>query len=163
MNDKFLVRVSLLALGCGVSLAAGANECKQIHAEITSSSTSVGCLSPIGLCTSGTIEGNFGLDGTTYLTTDSFAPGPATAPKAPNVFSYSGTLQITSRHGTLTTRDTGIFDPLPTGTGVFTSFDIITGGTGRYAGASGILFIAGRTVASSGQFVSTVTGAVCQP
>lgn len=155
------ILVLLLSAGSCISAAATAKECKQIHAEIVSSSTTAGCTSPIGLCTSGTIDGNFGLDGTTYLTTDSFAPGPNTAPKAPNVFSYSGVLQIAARHGTLTARDTGIFDPLPIGTGVFSSFDIITGGTGRYAGASGILFIMGRTVVNTGQFVSTVTGTVC--
>lgn len=160
---KIRIFVLLLSAGSCISAIAMAKDCKQIHAEITSSSTTAGCTSPIGLCTAGAIDGNFGLDGTTYLTTDSFAPGPTTAPKAPNVFSYSGVLQIAARHGTLTTRDTGIFDPLPTGTGVFSSFDIVTGGTGRYAGASGILFIAGRTLPSTGQFVSTVTGTLCMP
>lgn len=141
--------------------AAHADECKLVRAQIVSNPI-LGCpTSPIGLCTSGTIEGNHGLHGSTSFTADSAAPGPGTAPNAAATISYSGVLEIATAHGMLVTRDTGIFDQA---TGVFSSFDVVDSddSTGQYAGATGTLFTAGTTV--NGQFVTTVvTGELCLP
>lgn len=143
------------------AVAAAADECKRVHAQIISTPI-FGCLtSPIGLCTSGTIEGNHGLRGSTFFTADSAAPGPATAHNAAATISYSGVLEITTAHGVLVTRDTGIFDQA---SGIFSSYDVVDSddSTGRYAGATGTLFIGGTTV--NGQFVTTViTGEICLP
>lgn len=163
MNREYVARAVATAMLVIVSPGGWAGDCKPIRAEIVSAATTAGCTSPIGLCTTGTIDGNHGLEGSTYLTTDSFAPGPDTAPNRATMFSYSGLLQISTRHGTLTTRDTGIFDPLPTGSGSFSSFDIVTGGTGKYAGFTGLLYVAGKTLPGTGQFVSTVSGTLCRP
>jgi hypothetical protein len=158
----------LLAVPACGGLAADAaaraeQKCRKIHAQISSTPTQEGCNSPAGLCTAGTIDGNMGLDGKTYFTADEIAPGPSTAPDAPATVSYSGILVITTRHGTLTTRDTGIFNTTPEGTtptgGFFASFDLVLEGTGRYANANGTFLTAGRTV--NGAFESDVDGRIC--
>lgn len=152
------------ALAFGFTPEASAKGCKQIDAQIISSETTTGCTSPVGLCTAGKIDGNHGLNGTTFFTADSTAPGPSTAPDPAATISYDGVVQITTDHGSLSTRETGIFDTStgnPPG-GFFSSFDLIIGGTGKFQGATGDLFIGGKTIA--GQFVTTVlTGDLCLP
>jgi len=95
---------------------------------------------------------------------DSIAPGPSTAPNPGATLSYSGVLQITTAHGILKMRDSGILDGsagTPTG-GFFSSFDQVLSGTEKYAGATGSLFIGGKTI--NGQFVtSVITGELCLP
>lgn len=159
-----MVRFIGFSLALAFAAEAIASECKQVHAQITTSLTTEGCTSPVGLCTTGKVEGNRGLDGTTSFTADSLAAGPATALNAAATFSYSGILKITTEKGTLTTRDTGIIDS-STGAapgGFFSSFDVVIGGTGRFEGATGRLFIGGETI--SGQLVTRViTGEICLP
>ena len=158
---KKSIPVIHLISACGLVTAfiggadrALAGECKKIHGQLISTPITAGCTSPVGLCTVGMIDGNQGLNGTTAFSADSIAPGPATAPDAAATISYSGVLQITTSHGTLTTRDTGIFDTAegtPTG-GFFSSFDLVLSGTGRFAGARGTLSFVGKTI--RGRFVS---------
>jgi hypothetical protein len=65
-------------------------------------------------------------------------PQQAGLPTLPlSTLSYVGTLQILTKHGTITTNDVGVSDE---GTRVFSEFDTIVGGTGRFANASGSLF-----------------------
>ena len=65
----FMLTFGMLAM----SGAAYAGECKQIHAQIVSTPI-FGCGdSAISLCTSGTIDGNQGLNGTTFFIGDSAA------------------------------------------------------------------------------------------
>ena len=77
------------------------------------------------------------------------------AVEAPTTLSYSGLLTITTSFGTLTTRDTGIFD---TAAGLFTSRDVIVGGTGIFTGATGHLFFSGTGTTT---FNSTALGEIC--
>jgi hypothetical protein len=56
-----------------------ATECKSIHAEIISTQYATGCVSPVNLCTAGTIDGNQGLEGTTSFIGDSIASGPSSS------------------------------------------------------------------------------------
>ncbi|NJO83664.1 MAG: FtsW/RodA/SpoVE family cell cycle protein [Blastochloris sp.] len=105
--------------------------------------------------------GTGGLFGTTFFIGDSAAPGPAMAPAPGDTISYSGSLMITTPRGVLQTRDTGIFDQAA---GVFSSFDVVDPlqSDGKWAGATGTLFIGGTVV--NGQFVTTVmTGRICVP
>lgn len=141
---------------------AKAAECKQIHAQITSAQITTMCTSPVNLCTAGTIDGNQGLNGTTFFTMDSIAAGPLTAPDAPATISFSGLLQITTDHGTLTTRHTGVFNTSvgSSTSGFFNSFDEVIGGTGKYQDATGFLFTGGRKI--DGQFGTIViSGELC--
>jgi hypothetical protein len=139
-----------------------AEKCKALHAEIIAVQFAEGCRSPVGLCTAGTIEGNLGLNGMTQFVGDSISADLATAPDAPATVAFSGLVRITTaKDGTLTLRDTGVFNTAtdtPTG-GFFASFDRIEGGTGRYAGATGSIFISGKTV--KGKLVAQITGELC--
>ncbi len=144
---------------------AHAIKCKKLHAQILAVATTEGCTSVVGLCTAGTIEGNRGVNGTTYFTADSIERGPATALDAASTVSYSGLLVITTQHGTLTSRDTGVFNTVPAGTtttaGFFSSYDHVESGTGRFENATGTFVTGGHTV--DGQLESEVQGEICMP
>lgn len=163
-TPRLASRLAVFTLAFGVPLlpaAALAGPCKQVHAQIVSDPI-LGCAeSLIGLCTSGRITGNHGLRGTTFFIGDSANEPPATAPNPPATLSYSGTLEITTPKGTLTLRDTGIFDQAA---GLFSSFDVVetVASTGQFAGVTGKLFIGGEVV--GGRFVTRViTGELCFP
>jgi hypothetical protein len=130
--------------------------CKKISAEIVSTPTTIDCASPIGLCTEGTIRGNHGLRGTTKFTALSAAPFPG---EPPTTLAVTGALVITTRQGTLTTSDVFNFD---TALGAFSSIERVTGGTGKFSGASGTLFIGGR-VQTDGSFLNELSGDLCVP
>jgi hypothetical protein len=92
-NSRKTIAVWAFPLSVASLAAAGhapARECLQAHAEIVSALTATGCTSSIGLCTAGTIDGNRGLNGTTFFTVDSAAPGPSTAPNLGATISYRG-------------------------------------------------------------------------
>jgi hypothetical protein len=116
-----------------------------------------GCTSPVGLCTAGVFVGDRLLNGTTALVADGLVPA-AGMPlvEAASTLSYSALLTITTRHGSLTTRDTGIFDTA--GTGLFASRDVVVGGTGIFQGATGHIFYTGTGVTS---FDAHASGVIC--
>lgn len=117
--------------------------CKDIRAELHELKTNDNCTSPFAFCAAGTIDGNFGLDGTTFFSVDGAAATPA---EAPGTSSYTGMYTITTRHGTLTLRETGISYPRrgnPEG-GVLASIAEVLSGTGRYSTTTGILFFHGH-------------------
>lgn len=85
MNKLFrFVLLSLLMTASAASPAlADADEdgkCKKIHATIVDVQVTEGCTSPNRFCAEGTVEGNHGLNGTTYFRMDGAVRGPATAP-----------------------------------------------------------------------------------
>jgi hypothetical protein len=110
----------------------------------------------------GTIKGNLGLNGTTQFVGDSLDAGLTTAPDAPATLAYSGVLRITTAlHGTITLRDTGVFDTAtgtPTG-GFFAAFERIEGATGLYKEVSGSIFSVGKTI--NGKLVAQISGELC--
>jgi hypothetical protein len=126
------------------------------NGSIRASVVTEGCTSPVGLCTAGVFEGPRQLCGTTSFIADGLAPsGGMPAVEPASTLSYSGLLTITTSRGSLTTRDTGIFD---TAAGLFASRDIVVGGTGVFAGATGHLLITGTGTSS---FESDVSGEIC--
>jgi hypothetical protein len=159
-----LLRVMMMAmLGAGVVAwgpgRTGAHQrCHQLkgRAGIRASVVTHGCTSPVGLCTAGVFEGGGVLGGTTSFVADGLAPAAGLpAVEAPTTLAYSGLLTITTSRGTLTTRDTGIFD---TAAGLFTSRDVIVGGTGIFDGATGHMFFSGTGTSS---FESEASGEIC--
>lgn len=117
--------------------------CRDIFAEIHELKTDVGCSSPVFFCSAGTIEGNFGLNGTTFFSVDSTEKAP---PTSPGLSSFSGLYTITTPHGSLTLRETGLSYPRrgnPEG-GLVATIDEVLSGTGRYAHTTGILFFHGH-------------------
>jgi hypothetical protein len=132
-------------------------DCHNIHAVIVDTHVTDGCTT--GFCAGGTVRGNFGFDGTTFFTLDGFVLGPAIA----GGFNMStGLITYTLRDGTITAREVGTGDMGAAALrGVGSSLDQITGGTGRFAGATGTLYLAQS--ASGGFFTSLVSGELCLP
>src|SRR5262249_7574521 len=123
------------------------NPCRQIRAEID--------------LTHATIDGNFGLDGTVAFVRDSAGTAPTTAPPGSSVF--SGILTITTDHGNLVLRETGMFSSRtgdPAGP-VLASWGETLSGTDRFAGVTGDLFFAGRRAGAI--FLVDVSGTLCRP
>ena len=121
--------------------------------------TNDNCTSPVAFCSAGTIDGNFGLDGTTFFSVDGVASTPA---QAPGTSSYTGIYTIITRRGTLTLRETGISYPRagnPEG-GVLASIAEVQSGTGRYATTRGILFFHGHNGRGRPSNVA-VSGTLC--
>jgi hypothetical protein len=79
--------------------------CHKIHGTIVDVQVTEGCTSPNRFCAAGTVEGNHGLNGTTYFRMDGVVRGPATAPGS---LATSGVLVYTTNRGTLTVRESGL-------------------------------------------------------
>jgi hypothetical protein len=123
------------------------DNCRRIHAQID--------------LTHGTIEGNFGLDGTVAFVRDSAGTPPATAPANASVF--SGLLTVTTARGNLVLRETGMFSSRtgnPAGA-LLASWGEAVSGTERFAGVTGDVFFAGRV--SGPIFLVDVSGTLCKP
>jgi hypothetical protein len=162
MKSSVLLLVpGLVALAGIVFLArptAARSRCHRLNGSATLRASVVvtGCASPVGLCTAGEVHGDPVLTGTTAFVADGLAPAAGMpAVERPTTLSYSGLLTITTCEGTLTARDTGIFD---TAAGLFASRDVVVGGTGRFAGASGHLFFQGTGTSS---LDSDADGEIC--
>ena len=103
------------------------------------------CLSPIGLCTRGTLSG--GLKGSFFFTATSLVPTADTP--TTGVVLYTGEIVLTTKDGTLTCKDAGGFQTV--GAGAVSSVCAIVAGTAGLAGASGtIQFVGTFTVADGG-------------
>lgn len=151
-HRRLLLAMSVLASGVvaanELEQQAGHERCKSFHAHVIDSKTTEGCTSPIGACSAGTVDGNRGLSGTIYSTIDSAALGPATAPEPNKTVSFSQLTVFTLAKGTLTARETGIssVSAIEPSRRFFSGYGEITGGTGKYEGASGHLFFSGKKI-----------------
>ena len=147
----------LFVIVSAASPALADPECKKIHAEIVDVQVTEGCTSPTRFCAAGTVEGNHGLNGTTYFRMDGAVRGPATAPGS---IATSGILVYTTDTGTLTARESGLSGLMESPEqGFFSSFQQVLEGTGEYEGATGYLWVLGQRIGS--EFVSEVRGVVC--
>jgi hypothetical protein len=159
-SHRFLLAVVVVAAAVALTARPGGarSRCHRLSggAGLRASVVTAGCTSPVGLCTAGQLHGDSLLSGTTSFVADGLAPAAGMpAVEAPTTLSYSGLITITTCDGTLTTRDTGIFD---TAAGLFASRDVVVGGTGRFAGATGHLFFHGTGTSS---FDSDADGEIC--
>jgi hypothetical protein len=140
-----------------VAYPSSAKNCRAVHATIVDASAPEGCTSVFNFCAAGTVEGNRGLNGTTYFVLDGVTAPPTTAPG----FSVtSGVLVYTTNVGTLTVRETGVSKV--TGhpsNGVLTSIQEIISGTGKFSGATGTLYNNATDINST--FHSTIRGTLC--
>ncbi len=145
------VTASLVLLAFFATGVAEASECKNINADITSTfANGPGCTSPVGICTTGNMASGL-LRGTTSFTALALATAPAQSTLA-----YAGSLSISTDQGTVTISDVGVLDQINL---VFSEVDRITSGTGRFSGATGVLFISGNQTATG--FEGKVTGEIC--
>ena len=163
-----IVAVTGLSLAAGsnpVAVAPGSGRCHDVDATFTSQLTAEGCTSPLSLCASGAIRHDPLLKGPMFVTINDAAPSagmPASEPGS--VLSVSGQRELTPLHGgTLTLHVVGIGIFGAGGTlEVFDELNLITGGTGRFAGSTGTLHVAGRATSST-TFEGEITGRICIP
>jgi hypothetical protein len=112
---------------------------------------------PGPLCTRGKVIG--GLQG--RLDVRAFTVEPA-HPSVPSVVRFTGQSVITARDGdTLVGTDVGAIDLDPAGDGHVGTLLTWTGGTGRYAGASGHIVINGHLDFTTGTVATDYRGEVC--
>jgi hypothetical protein len=133
--------------------------CRHVRGRIQSTFTTTNCTSPVGLCTTGKITGAGPLDAaTTFLALD-VAPSaglPAVEPAAN--LSYSGSLTINARRGTLTIHDLGVIDAATTS---FTELERPVSGTGIFTQANNVFFISGSIVNNGTGFDGELSGELC--
>jgi hypothetical protein len=156
--------VALLAmLGATAPAANGKGRCHEIDADFTSelASGDPRCTSPSGLCAAGVIRHDALLKGAMFVSIDDSAPSAGmAASEPPSMLSVSGTRTLTpARGGTLTAHVVGVLD---TTTFVFTEINVITGGTGRFAGAAGTLYVNGAATSAT-SFAGGIQGRICVP
>jgi len=145
---------ALLALG-GAS-TAHAGQCKHVRLDVVEVPATQACA--LGApCWVGQFDGN-GWSGTTEFALDGSGAGPAASA---DFISYTGPFVYTTAKGTLTVRETGVYN-VGAGqpqSGAVASFQQIVGGTGEFAGATGQLYSNGRAV--DGVFRTRMTGQIC--
>lgn len=85
--------------------------------------------------------------------------GPLSTPD-PNTISFTLEFILTTNHGQLRSNDVGIYDFV---TGVTTEIARINPdlSTGRFAGATGVLFTNGKTTDGGATFQLKITGEIC--
>jgi hypothetical protein len=165
-------KLSMVAAACLIAtasshsapvLAHASKRCHDIDADFTSQLTAEGCTSPLGLCASGSIKHDALIKGPMFVTINDAAPNagmPASEPAS--VLSVSGERTLTPlRGGTLTLHVVGI-GIFGASLEMYDELNLITGGTGRFAGATGTLHVAGRATSAS-TFEGEMTGKVCMP
>lgn len=154
---RFVLPLLLATIAATAGPALADESCKKIHATIVDTQVTEGCTSPNRFCAAGVVEGNHGLNGTTYFRMDGAVRGPATAPGS---IATSGVLVYTAADGTLTVRESGLSGLMESpAEGFFTAFQEVLEGTGEYAGATGHLWVAGHRTGSL--FEARVTGVLC--
>src|ERR1700737_1295049 len=146
----FSKALAVFSLALLASSSAQADACKQVDAPISTSYFLAGCTSPVGLCTAGTI-GSGVLAGTTRFTVLTLAPGAS-----PYELLYPGELVITTKSGSVTVRDYGVFNQA---TGQYFELQQVLSGTRRFEDATGTLTSSG--LGSTTGFSGTITGTVC--
>jgi hypothetical protein len=146
-SRPWLAGLALAACGSVVALTGGpagaAPESVNGFFRIQSE-TGAACDSPVGVClagdVSGRIKGAFSFAATSVLTTDDT---PTTA-----AIVTTGDAAVATEEGDILCKLTGTLQL--TGDGPFVSLCVITGGTGRWAGATGYLRTSGTFTFSAG-------------
>ena len=109
--------------------------------------------SPVGLCTSGRFIG--GINGKFVFIATAWSPYQDR--EGTGVVHYTGDITISTRQVAISSiKSRGFINPSPAVQGALGAVSTITGGTGRYAGASGRIRIAGTFTPEEGGEASTM-------
>lgn len=155
MNSRLGTLPTLAAItltACLYSQATWAGE----HSDCTEASGHLSVVNNGNGTTSGAITQGGRLNGSTQaLFTSALTPTPD-----PSTFSYTDDFAVTSHRGVLKARNVGIFDVVA---GLFSEIAQIdpAASTGRFAGATGVLYVNGTTTDGGATFRAEITGEVC--
>ncbi|HEX8561307.1 MAG TPA: hypothetical protein VF668_24660 [Pyrinomonadaceae bacterium] len=116
------------------------------------------CASPLGQCSAGRFYG--ALKGEFVASATSFTPTGDTA--TTGVISFTADLVLHTKDGDIFLKDAGAFNTTPGGRGEHATVTTVTGGTGRWAGASGRLLETGTFTQEDGGH-SDYAGEICTP
>lgn len=169
MPRRYISLTALFLLASSSAVAADARKehsqggqvCKRLNARLMTVAVTDGCLSPVNFCAEGLITGDGLIQGRTFATVLGLIesvgfPGiePATT------MGYVGDRLIETRNGNLNLRFTGVFD---TARGEFSELErvLVAGGTGEFEGATGTVYLTGRSNAEGNAFVGRITGKIC--
>lgn len=147
-----LVMISLTACLFSLpqaTLAADDGDCKKAKGNLSVVNNGNGT-------TSGTITQGGKLNGATQAVfTSALTPTPD-----PNTFSYTDDFTVTTNGGVLKTRNVSLFDVV---TGSFSEIARIdpNASTGDFAGATGVLYINGKTTDGGATFQAEISGEIC--
>lgn len=114
--------------------------------------------SPIGLCSSGTLQG-FPSGNTRFRATNAAYSAGLPDTEAPTTLSYTGELELRDRHGKILFMDVGLNDSQ---NGIFTELSRVWSATGAYNGHYGALFITGHATNGGLSFEGEVRGKLCR-
>jgi hypothetical protein len=152
--------MAAVAAAAGVATPALA-DCRQVNGHYTEQLvTSAPCSSAVGVCLQGVFSGV--VSGSFTTAVDTFVPTPDMPPIGVAQFTAGSiyTVRIGGREGTLAVRNTGAIRF--TGAGEIVDLQVIVGGTGGLANASGVITSVGAfSFAAGGR--SEYNGAVCVP
>ena len=129
--------------------AAAVSDCKKAQGNLSVVNNGNGT-------TSGTLTQGGRLNGTTQaMFTSAFTPTPDAT-----TFSFTDDLTPTTGNGVLKTHNVGIFD---VATGLFSAVNRIdpNASTGDFAGATGVLYVNGKTTDGGATFEAEITGEIC--
>lgn len=145
--------LAALAATALVAGRAGADPASlPLHGRLQAHSvTGSDCLSPVGTCFAGTFQGSLRGPG-------AFTGSAVSGTSTPNVVLLSGELVIHDNAGDVYCSEEAVLDTTPGSDGAFAFLCVITGGTGKWAGASGYLQSTGTFVAPEGG--GTYTGRI---
>jgi hypothetical protein len=153
LRIRTLATFVLVALTIGffslTQTASAVSDCKNAHGTLSVVNNGNGT-------TSGTLTQGGRLNGTTQaMFTSSFTPTPD-----PSTFSFTDDLTLTTVNGVLRTHNVGIFD---VARGLFSAVNRIdpNASTGDFAGATGVLYVNGKTIDSGATFQAEITGEIC--
>lgn len=133
--------------------------CQTVSGHITDQPVAgAECASPLGQCSAGRFYG--ALKGDFVASATSFTPSGDTA--TTGVISFTADLTLHTKDGDLFLKDAGNFNTTPGGRGEHATVTTVTGGTGRWAGASGRLLETGTFTQEDGGD-SIYAGEVCTP
>lgn len=141
-------------LALGVAATAAATPCKTYTGTFTAVAPA-DCASPVGICTHGTLVGDF--PSTYDFVADTLVPSGV-----PGEFTYTGHSLITARKGTLSGSDSGHLTMQPNGTATFVTTVKIVAGTGKYEDATGQFVAPGVLDLATGGTVGSYTAQICK-
>ncbi len=156
-SNLVLAAAALFAIA---SLAAGPAAadptCRRVHSHLFIEAEAVPtCGSPIGLCATATLQGSLkavgAFVGTSVVTTPDT---PTTA-----VIVVTGDNHYQTATGDFFTKDAILLSTV--GAGEFSEVDVVVGGTGAWAGASGVLTATGTFANGAG--AGFIEGQICVP